>query len=180
MFKVVFSVFLSFCALFLPIQAKPLADVDFYAQGSVYYLGVIHVYDASLYLPADVTAQDILAAETSRCLKLDYKVDLDKAKFIQAATTILERQYPQDQQAALENVQASIDRLHKAYKDVKNGDRYWLCYQASTQETSLYLNDQSLLNLPDSAEFAAVYMGIWLSEKEPISTSLRESLLSIS
>ncbi|MGV6808971.1 MAG: chalcone isomerase family protein [bacterium] len=151
------------------------ADLSFKVKGEVFYKGLIKVYDASLYVDDIATANNLLEANTSRCLKLDYAVSLDKEKFIRAANVVLNRQQPAE---TLKTVQAQIDQLHAAYQPVKKGDTYWMCYYANNQKTELRLNDQVLVELPRSANFSRIYMGMWLAEDKPISKKLRETLLS--
>jgi len=161
-------------AIFLIAISSAQAEVLFKAKGEVFYRGLIKVYDASLYVDETATKDNLLDAKTSRCLKLDYAVSLDKDKFLKAANVVLQRQHSIER---LEAVQSKTDQLHDAYQAVKKGDTYWMCYRANTQTTELRLNDQLLVEITNSADFASVYMGMWLAENQPISKKLRKVLI---
>jgi hypothetical protein len=150
-------------------------DLQFKAKGEVYYRGIIKVYDASLYVDDVARQNNLLAAQTARCLKLDYAVGLDKGKFAQAGDVVLKRQH--DEQV-LTAIQSQLSTLNQAYQDVKKGDTYWMCYWPEQQMTELRLNDESLLKLNNSATFAEIYMGMWLAPNKPISGKLQKKLLN--
>jgi hypothetical protein len=142
--------------------------------GSVRYLGLIEVYEASLFAPAEATAEQIQQAATDFCLEFDYQVELQPAQFIEAAEKVLERQH---NQATLAVFRKRIDQLHTAYQPVREGDRYRLCYNLNADLTTLSLNHQPLVTLP-GADFAALYAGIWLADRRPLSEKLQQSLLA--
>jgi len=142
--------------------------------GEVYYLGIFKVYEASLYASPDRSPDDILAADSSRCLQLDYAVELSPENFIEAADTILSRQHDQK---AIDSVRRELDLLNASYREVKENDRYQLCYDAETRSTSLLLNGTRLVHIP-SARFAEIYFGIWLGKTSPLDEDLRVDLLS--
>ena len=62
-------------------------------QGEVRYLKMIKVYDIGLYSPSQVTADNILKPNISKCLKLDYRVGLTVDKFKLVTSKILKRQH---------------------------------------------------------------------------------------
>ncbi|WMP17582.1 chalcone isomerase family protein [Thiothrix lacustris] len=157
----------------LSVMAKLPADLKTVGQGDAFYLSVIKVYNASLAVGNNATRTNVLEADVSRCLTLDYAVDLSADKFALAADTILKRQHDT---ATLQSINPQLAQLHNAYQDVKVGDIYQMCYDAKQQTTRLLLNDKPLTSVK-SAEFANVYFGIWLGEKQPITQALRESLL---
>lgn len=156
-----------------PATADPFADLELVGAGEARYMGVIRVYRAELHAPAAARAEEIVAAASSFCLRLHYRVALAADDFIKAADTILARQHTQQ---TLDRVAPLITRLHQSYRDVKKGDYYGFCYNASTRSTALILNDEVLVTI-DSAEFARIYSGIWLGEQQPLSTELRRQLL---
>jgi hypothetical protein len=156
-----------------PATADPFAGLELVGAGEVRYMGVIRVYRAELLAPAAVRTEDILAAASSFCLRLHYRVALAADDFIKAADTILARQHTQQ---TLDRLAPLITRLHQSYRDVKKGDYYGLCYNAAARSTDLVLNDEVLVSI-DSAEFARIYSGIWLGEQQPLSTELRRQLL---
>ncbi|WGZ92509.1 MAG: chalcone isomerase family protein [Candidatus Thiothrix putei] len=168
------SLLLALCCLPLTVAAAVPAGLQTAGKGEALYLGMIKVYDAELSVSPDASRATVLDAGVSRCLKLDYAVELTADKFTLAAETVLKRQHDA---ATLAQVQAQLDQLHAAYADVKVGDIYQMCYDAKAQTTSLLLNGKVMTRVK-SAEFAEVYFGIWLAEKQPIAQKLREQLLT--
>jgi hypothetical protein len=142
----------------LSVMANLPAGLKTVGQGDAFYLSVIKVYNASLSVSSNATRANVLDADVSRCLTLDYAVDLSADKFALAADTILKRQ---QNAATLQSIRPQLAQLHNAYQDVKAGDIYQLCYDAKQQTTHLLLNDKPLTSVK-SAEFASVYFGIWL------------------
>ncbi len=140
-------------------------------QGEVRYLKMIKVYDIGLYSPSQVTAENILEPNISKCLKLDYRVGLTVDKFKLATSKILKRQHSPEFLAKIKN---PLDKLQKAYKAVEKGDSYTLCYNGKNQIMQLTINDENLVEIK-SAELAKAYLGIWLSKNKPISSSLHRT-----
>lgn len=143
-------------------------------RGQAYYLKFIKVYDATLYGELHLGAEGILNEDISKCLHLEYAVDIGREDFIEAAETVLERQFSEP---LLTEVRAEIDTLHKGYRDVEEGDSYTLCYDSSLGLTTLSLNGISLVEIR-SPMFSKVYFGIWLGRDAPLDEKLRESLLA--
>lgn len=150
-----------------------ISTMKLLGKGEFHYLGFIKVYDAALYVDGEIPEQGILAADVSRCLQLTYEVSLEVKDFVLAAETVLSRQHSPEKIAELRK---EIDTLHAAYKDVKQGDSYFLCYSAATQQTTLTLNSTELVAVT-SADLAAAYFGIWLGETKPVDEQLRAGLL---
>ncbi len=142
-------------------------------KGEVYYLGIIKVYDAALSVEGKTNGQKIMDSETSRCLKLTYDVSLAVKDFVRGAETVLARQHPPEE---LAKMRREIDLLHGAYRDVRKGDSYSLCYDAPRSLTILTLNDTELVAV-HSKDFAKAYFGIWLGAVDPIDKKLRDQLL---
>lgn len=138
------------------------------SKGEVRYLKMIKVYDISLFSPAKVNANNILNTNISKCLKLDYAVSLSVDKFRLATTKVLNRQHSP---SFLKSIERPLETLQNAYKPVKKGDTYSLCYNSSNQFMRLELNDKKLVEIK-SAELAKAYLGIWLSKNKPISGPL--------
>lgn len=159
-----------------PAQASAVSpsDLTLLGQGEIHYLGFIKVYEASLYGARDISRETFFADQTSRCLKLDYKVELSADNFIEAAESVLEKQHDKQR---LASVRSHIDQLHNNYQEVRQGDNYTLCYDKTSEETSLSLNGKNLVNIT-SPEFADIYFGIWLDETAPLSKALRDKLIS--
>lgn len=150
------------------------AEMRQIGQGHAYYLNFIKVYTATLYGDQQVTEQNILSPGNSKCLHLDYTVDVGRQDFIEAAKTVLARQHPAQQ---LDQVQVDIDSLHRKYQDVQKGDSYTLCYDSNSQQTTLALNSRPIITIT-SLEFASVYFGIWLGAQAPLDEELRSDLLA--
>ena len=142
-------------------------------QGEAYYLGFIKVYNASLYSSKISGTKDILNAEFSKCLHLEYEVDIEKNDFIEVANDVLNDQFSKEQ---LASVQSNIETLHQGYRNVTNGDSYTLCYNNKDQVTTLSFNNEIVASVK-SADFAKVYFSIWLAPKDPLDDSLRKDLL---
>lgn len=149
-------------------------DLSLSGSGEIRYLGFIKVYDAALFAPPEAMKNDILAGDCSRCLKLDYAVDLTVDNFVEAGEKVLKKQHSE---TVLASIKPQLDLLHQNYQDVTKNDTYTLCYNADEQQTSLSLNGNILVTIP-STEFAAVYFGIWLGENNPIDQDLRSRLLA--
>jgi hypothetical protein len=166
--------FLTAMLLFLPTTSMAIPDdMKMVGEGKAKYLGMITVYDAALYTREKRAPTDILSPEVSRCLKLDYAVEVSAEDFIKAADTILHRQHDKER---LRRVEAEINELHRSYSKVAKGDNYTLCYDAAAKSTTLYRNRVLQVEIV-SEEFAEIYFGIWLGPQEPLSDSLRNRLL---
>lgn len=142
-------------------------------RGEIRYLGVIKVYDAELFTSPDATVDEVQKAETDFCLALTYNVELSADKFALAAEKILERQWSDEQLAPM---RGHIDEFHASYRNVKKGDHYTLCYNTDKHHTRLALNGEILAQI-DSADFARLYSGIWMSDNNPIDSKLKAELL---
>jgi len=163
-----------FIVLPISLQGMEIHQMQLQGSGTVRYMGFIKVYDAHLYTDPEMSAAEVLSADSSRCLKLKYSVNLSKENFIEAAETILNRQHDF---STLNRVRPQLNRLHDSYQEVKDGDSYVLCYNSDAQTTRLLLNGIEQVVIP-SADFASVYFGIWLGENKPLSSDLRADLLS--
>jgi hypothetical protein len=150
-------------------------DLQKMGQGTTYYLGFIKVYDATLYTSETAGNDNILSRDVSKCLHLEYNVDIEKNIFVESAETVLGRQFSNQQLLQVKNY---IDQIHQGYQDVQEGDSYTLCYDNQSAVTTLALNDSTIVSV-DSADFAEVYFSIWLGENEPLDEDLRDDLLSL-
>ncbi len=142
-------------------------------KGQVRYLGFIKVYDASLFTDPDVVRDDILKADTSRCLVIDYSVSLSAEDLVEGGETVLARQHDKEK---LDKIRNYIDSLHNSYQDIQSGDSYTLCYDSANTITTLHYNSEEVVAIK-SSEFANVYFGIWLGPNDPIDDDLRDDLL---
>jgi len=142
-------------------------------SGEARYLGFIKVYEAELYADRLEDRADILQPDVSKCLKLTYEVALKPEDFIKGASVVLSRQFPDEQ---LDSITPQIDALHSAYVGVEPGDFYELCYDAASARTSLSLNERELVSI-QSEQFGNAYLGIWLSDNQPLSRALQQDLV---
>lgn len=147
-------------------------DRELQRKGSdaVHYARLFHVYDAALYVPIGVAPVEVTAGPAPACLVIAYRMSVPAKRLRGAADAVLQRQVDDIRPLA-----ARIARLHAAYRDVEDGDRYTLCY-APGHGTTLELNDELLVTV-EGGDFARAYFGIWLAE-EPIAPRLRETLLA--
>jgi len=128
------------------------------------------VYTAAWYVGDGHDPRDV-EADVPRRLEVSYLVDIEGADFGKAAWEILRENHPPEVLAPLE---ARMEGLHQAYRDVRPGDRYALTYLPGTG-LELALNGEPLAVVPGE-DFARVYFSIWLGER-PISRDLRAALL---
>ena len=166
---------LSAALLFAATEADAgLEQMEVYGTAEVYYLGLVKVYDATLYVDDRPHSRDILSPYVSKCLELSYHVSLEPEDFVGSAEKVLSRQFTE---ARLHEFRPQIDKLHASYKPVRKGDRYRLCYEAGGETTRLALNNKELVAIT-SKEFGSVYFGIWLNPVNPLDASLQEDLLA--
>jgi len=137
--------------------------------GRLVWMRMVTVYDAALYLPADVPGKDVLRDVPKR-LELRYHVSIKGEKFGESAEPYLKKNVPPDE---LARIRPRIEQLNRLYRDVKEGDRYALDY-APGLGTILSLNGIPLGSI-EGADFAAAYYAIWLGGT-PISDTLRDEL----
>jgi hypothetical protein len=137
--------------------------------GRLVWMRMITVYDAALYLTADVPGKDVLRDVPKR-LELRYHISIKGETFGESAEPFLKKNVPPDE---LARIRYRIEQLNRLYRDVKEGDRYALDY-APGSGTMLSLNGSPLGSI-EGADFAAAYFAIWLGGK-PISDTLRDEL----
>lgn len=140
--------------------------------GLLRYRVIFRGYVAALYLPDGFSGRDALA-DVPRRLELSYFWSIAGEDFGDAANQLLARKYDA---AALARLEPRVERLHRAYRDVRPGDRYALTY-VSGVGTELRLNDESLATIPGE-DFAEAYFGIWLGD-QPLDEDLRDKLLGL-
>jgi hypothetical protein len=128
------------------------------------------VYTAAWYVGEGQDPRDV-EADVPRRLEVSYLVDIEGPDFGKAAWKILRENHPPEVLAPLE---ARMEALHRAYRDVRPGDRYALTYLPG-RGLELALNGEPLAVVPGE-DFARVYFSIWLGER-PISRDLRAALL---
>jgi hypothetical protein len=166
--------FILLMSLKLSVGSDSMDTLQQLGKGQAYYLKFIKVYNAYLYGETNTKRKDILKDTVSKCLHLEYVVNVAKEDFIEAAETVLNRQFTTEQ---LDRVRQQIDMLHQKYSDVQKGDSYTFCYDGVTSDTTLVYNNKQLITIR-SPEFAETYFNIWLGEKAPLDEKLRDSLLA--
>ena len=140
--------------------------------GRLVWMRIVTVYDAALYLPAEVPGKAVLTDVPKR-LELSYHISIKGEKFGRSAEPYLEKNVAREELARLK---PRIEQLNGLYREVKEGDRYALTY-APGKGTTLSLNGEPLGNIA-GADFASAYYAIWLGEK-PISDAMRDDLTGI-
>jgi len=161
-------------ALAVKSFAANTENMHLLGQGKAYYLNIIKVYNASLYSSEILPKDKILSSDVSKCLELEYAVDVTRKDFITAANKVLRRQFGPER---LQGIERELNTLHEGYRDVEEGDTYTLCYRDADETTTLSLNGNEIVSI-SSADFAEVYFSIWLGSNNPLDTNLRNSLLA--
>lgn len=123
--------------------------------------GLVSIYDAALYLPADVRADRALEDVPKR-LDICYLKTLSRNILIEAAGKGLASNEPP---ARLQALQPRVDQINQWYQVAKPRDHYALTYIPG-QGTELALNGKALGVIP-GADFAAAYYAIWLGTNCP-------------
>lgn len=169
--------FLSILMTIVPLAANAsiLTGLEATGRGEIRYLGFIKVYEATLFAPREASVGELLTPDCSRCLSLDYAVEVTVENFVEAAEKILAKQHDPQR---LASVREQIDLLHESYVDVGKNDNYTLCYDGATRDTTLYLNGKRVVTIPSAADFSEIYFGIWLNEKAPLDQGLRARLVA--
>lgn len=140
-------------------------------EGVLRYALFVDVYRARLYATPEVGPDRLLDPAVPKRLELTYLTEIERDLFVEAATTVLERQHPPE---TLARLRPGLDALHAAYRDVGPGDVYTLVHVPGVGAW-LELNDQELHRFDDE-RLAQAYFGIWLGE-DPISPKLKRKLL---
>jgi hypothetical protein len=127
-------------------------------------------YVVGLYLP-DGAEPAAALGDVPKRLEFHYFWDIPGPEFGKAGERVLARNVDGPTMKALRD---RLDRIDRAYRDVKAGDRYALTYLPG-KGTELSLNGAPLL-VVEGADFAAAYFSIWLGGK-PIDDGLKKELL---
>jgi len=129
------------------------------------------VYAAAFYAEPRITAKQAAVTQAPQKLELYYFRDIDREDVIKAANAALDKQQPKE---TLARLRPELDRLHKSFQDIKQGDRYDLSWDRS-DGLNLTRNGKVIFASPDP-ELAKVYFAIWLAP-DGLSADLREALL---
>ncbi|AGM41345.1 hypothetical protein SPISAL_06255 [Spiribacter salinus M19-40] len=141
--------------------------------GVAKYRVVFTVYAAAFYVPPQTARAEVLEADTPRRLEIEYFHDISSEDIIEAANTKLDDQLAADEHAQLES---QVERFHALFTDVSPGDRYRMDYTPS-EGIELRFNGEPVGTV-EGGDFARAYFAIWLDEKDPLSSTLRDNLLA--
>ena len=128
-------------------------------------------YAAALYL-GDGVEPDQSLDDVPRRLEIEYLWSIPADAFARATVEQISRNVDE---ATLERLRSSIDRLNELYTDVKPGDRYAVTYVPG-EGTELALNGEARGRI-EGAEFSTALFAIWLG-REPVDEPLRKQLLT--
>ncbi len=144
-----------------PLPLKGVANLEFLK---------FDMYTGALYAPESVkTYQDVLG-DVPKALVLHYHRNIKVEWMNTAAEKIIKKNTAVD----YAKIEERVKQIGKAYQRVGKDDRYALVYEPG-KGTSLYLNDQFIVQIPGE-DFQRAYFGIWLSE-HPAKTGFRDKLL---
>ncbi len=129
------------------------------------------VYAAAFYAEPKVSAKQAAITQSPQKLELYYFRDIDRDDVIKAANAALDKQQTKE---TLARLRPELERLHRSFQDIKQGDRYDLSWDRS-DGLNLTRNGHVIFASPDP-ELAKVYFAIWLAP-DGLSTDLREALL---
>lgn len=127
-------------------------------------------YVVGLYLPEGAGPSAVLEDVPKR-MEFSYFWSIPAREFGKAGEKILARNVDGK---TLENLRERLDRIDRAYRDVRPGDRYALTYIPG-RGTELSHNGEPLTVI-EGADFAAAYFAIWLGP-EPLDAGLKRELL---
>ena len=131
---------------------------------------VFDVYTAALYGPQEWKQSRTFRPDSASELVIEYHRSISASQFGEAADEVLTEQHD----AIPDSVRADISRFHRAYRSVREGDRYRLQYRPEVG-TTLFLNNEALITIA-GPEFAAHYFGVWLDPRRPLDSTLRDAL----
>jgi hypothetical protein len=140
-------------------------------QGLLEWAGFLDIYTAAFYLDAEALER-WPGIKGRAALEILYDYGFKASELAEGADAILKKQLSPE---ALSSLETQTESLHRAYRDVKPGDRYRLSYIPEIG-SRLELNGELLVTVPGE-EFASAYFGIWLGDRG-IDSELAEELLS--
>lgn len=143
-------------------------ELEIRGGGKAMYL-FFSLYSAALYLPPEVSTDEIFLGVVPKQLTLHYLREIPKRYIIEAAENVLVKNPNNDMDALRER----LDRLYEAFHDVGKGDEYTMTFTPE-EGTAFLFNGEEEIRIP-GADFASAFFGIWLAE-ESLSSRLREQL----
>jgi hypothetical protein len=127
-------------------------DLVLKGTGTLWFAWTIKVYTARLCGSRDVAASHLLKKKGALRLEINYFRSIDRDLIVKSANAILEKQVPPKR---LMTLRQRINKMNRAYRNVKSGDSYWLDYTPENG-TSLLLNGKKIARIP-GWDFAQVY-----------------------
>jgi hypothetical protein len=156
---------------FEPRFAVADRNLELTGTGIIRYLGIFKVSEVALYMPAEVSPDQVLKPDTPRRLEVRYFHDLKKKDFVESTRVWIRKNVSE---AEYKELEPKIEQLNALYEDVKEGDRYGLTYVPG-KGTTLDLNGRELGAVP-GGDFAQALFSIWLGD-EPVEDGLPGELL---
>ncbi|TVP52622.1 MAG: hypothetical protein EA345_00540 [Halomonas sp.] len=147
------------------------ADGQRYALiGSGVFRYMIWTAYAGAYYQLEGEADPQPLGDIPRRLELAYFHAIDASDFAEATEKTLK-----DSLTLYEfnQIEAPLERLNQAYRDVVPGDRYLLSWNG--EQLRLALNGETVFE-DDDSDFASAIFGIWLGER-PLGERFRDALL---
>jgi len=127
-------------------------------------------YVVGLYLPDGADPSAVLDDVPKR-MEFSYFWSIPGREFGNAGEKILARNVDE---SMMERLRGRLDRIDRAYRDIRPGDRYALTYVPG-RGTELSYNGIPLTVI-EGDDFASAYFSIWLGEK-PLDDGLKKELL---
>ncbi len=127
-------------------------------------------YVVGLYLPEGADPSAVLEDLPKR-MEFSYFWSIPGREFGKAGEKVLARNVDD---AMMEKLRDRLDRIDRAYRDIRPGDRYALTYIPG-RGTELSYNGKPLTVI-EGADFAAAYFSIWLG-RNPLDDGLKRELL---
>jgi hypothetical protein len=132
--------------------------------------GWLAVYDVDMAVGPGTTREKPLEGGPVR-LEFTYHRAFTAKEIVDGGNALLAKNVPADE---LDALKPRLERLNRAYGDVRPGDRYTLTH-APGKGLTLRLNGKALATV-EGDDFAGRYLRIWLGS-EPIHKGLRDRLL---
>lgn len=154
------------------VDSTILPKAKLIGAGHFTYWG-FSVYSAGLYSATYPTEPANILAQPRLKLVISYHRNFSAKDFIRSGREILE----DNPKVKTEEYNLCLSEVDKLYQDVKVGDSYAIV-KDNERGLSLYLNNTYLGSVCD-ADFATVYLSIWLSKDYGISSSFQRELTGI-
>lgn len=151
---------------------QPGGELAVRGAGTLWWRGLIAVYDAALYVDAARPQADPLADEVALRLEFRLRRALSAATLVEATVTAFGRDLPEDERAALA---APLAILCRQYVDLRAGDVIAYTWRPGT---GLVLEQNGTSAEPIAGRaFARTLYAIWLGPT-PVDARFRSALLA--